>query len=557
MKWLARMFARERPAPALNASADAERRADAAALAARIERALEGDGPATALIQAERAIEQYPDDAGLNELCGRAHLAAGDAEGALDFFELAQHYAPESETALAGRVHALERLGRAAELPQVFRGCLAAAPTHRGALFGLALDAERNGRFGEAIELLERALAASPDDAGVLNLLGLLRARELADFVGGEALLRRALALSPSDSNAAANLGWVLAESGRQEEGLAVLDRLVDAQSEDPEMRLMRALVELKRGNFSAGWRDYGARFASRASVPRPFQYPDWGASSPARKRVLVFGEQGLGDQIMFASCLPDLFREAASSVIDCDPRLAPLFARSFPSASVHGTRQDDPAPPWLDALGAVDMQIPIGDLPRRYRQRLSDFPRHGGYLRPDPVKVGRYAQRLDALGPGVAIGLSWRGGTQSSRAALRSVGLAGMAPLIARIADERPAKWVSLQYTPCSEELAAFRDRTGVTIHHWQEAIDDYDDTAALVTALDVVVTVCTAVVHLAGALGRPAVVMVPIAAEWRYGASVETMPWYPSVRLLRQSVAGDWRGVLDAIPGAVRRLL
>ena len=127
---------------------------------------------------------------------------------------------------------------------------------------------------------------------------------------------------------------------------------------------------------------------------------------------------------------------------------------------------------------------------------------------------------------------------------------LGALAPLILSV----PAQWVSLQYTRCDDEITAIAARTGVTVHHWQTAIDDYEDTAALVCALDVVVSVCTAIVHLAGALGRRALVMVPAAAEWRYGAGGDRMPWYPSVRLVRQERPGEWGAVVEQVCMALR---
>jgi tetratricopeptide (TPR) repeat protein len=543
MKWFGRL---RKTAPPLPAAAPERVPAELAAVARQTIRDLlaQGDGQRAA-DAAARALEAHPDDPELNTLAGEAELARGDAEAALDAFVLALHYDPADVRALEGRVRAMERMGRAAEVPGAWRELLAAVPTHRGALYALALRAERAGAFGDAIELLERLLAHHLGAADALNMLGLLRARELGDFDGGEKLLRRALAAEPADADAAANLGWVLAEGGRPEEGLVLLDRVLAAQPDDAELRLMRAVIELKRGNYARGWQDYGARLESKLSVPRPFRFPVWRGESPAAKRVLVYGEQGLGDQIMFASCLPDLLREAGSCVVDCAPRLAALFARSFPGARVFGTAQDDPAPAWLKAVGTVDLQIPIGDLPGRYRRRREDFPAHRGYLCADPEKVTLYRRRLTALGPGPKIGLSWRGGTKTSRRDLRSLGLAALTPLIERF----PAHWISLQYTPCGDEIAAFREHTGIQVHHWQDAIDDYDDTAALVTALDAVVSVCTAVVHLAGALGRPALVMVPVAAEWRYGAAGDAMPWYPAVRLFRQARAGAWADVLDRI--------
>jgi tetratricopeptide (TPR) repeat protein len=543
MKW----FGRSRmPGPQRAAAAPKPVPAGSAADARETIRDLLARGDAKeAAGAAGRALDTHPDDPELNALAGQAELARGDAEAALDAFILALHYDPANGGALEGRVRALERLGRTAEMPGAWRELLAVAPTHRQALYALARHAEQTGAFGESIALLERLLAHHPSATDALNMLGLVRARELGDFAGGEALLRRALAAEPANADAAANLGWVLAEGGRPDEGLALLDRVLARQPGDAEFRLMRAVIELKRGNYARGWQDYRARLESKLFVPRPFRFPDWRGESLAGRRVLVFGEQGLGDEIMFASCLPDLLREAGSCVLDCAPRLAALFARSFPDARVFGTAQDDPAPAWLDAAAAVDVQVPIGDLPRRYRERREDFPAHHGYLCPDPDKVARYRRRLAALGQGPKIGLSWRGGTKTSRRDLRCIDLSALVPMLER----SRAHWVSLQYTPCGTEIAAFRDRTGIAVHHWQEAIDDYDETAALVTAVDAVVSVCTAVVHLAGALGQPALVLVPVAAEWRYGAAGDGMPWYPSVQLFRQTRAGEWSDVLERV--------
>lgn len=544
MKW---RFGRTRaPEPQLIAAKPPSVSAELAAHARAAVRDVLARGDAeVAASAAARALEMHPDDPELNTLAGEADVARGDDEAALDAFVLALHYDPANARALAGRVRALSRLGRTAEIPGAWRELLAAVPTHRQALYALARHAEQIGAFGDAIALLERLLTHHPSASDARNMLGLIRARELGDFSGGEALLRQALAAEPDNADAAANLGWVLAEAGRPVDGLALLDRVLARQAGDAELRLTRAVIELKRGNYARGWQDYRARIESTLFVPRPFRFPDWRGESPAGRRVLVYGEQGLGDQVMFASCLPDLLREAGSCVLDCEPRLAGLFARSFPGTRVFGTVQNDPSPAWLDTIGAMDMQIPVGDLPLRYRGRREDFPAHRGYLSPDLEKVAGYRRRLTALGPDPKIGLSWRGGTRTSRRDLRSIGLSALAPLLER----SHAHWISLQYTSCIDEIVAFQERTGIAVHHWQNAIDDYDDTAALVTALDAVVSVCTAVVHLAGALGRPALVMVPVAAEWRYGAAGDGMPWYPSARLFRQVRAGEWSDVLDRI--------
>ena len=515
----------------------------------RIERLLSGGAIAEARTAAEEAADRFPEDAGLGALCARACLAAGDAEGALDHAYLALHHEPGNEAAFAARIAALERLGRHPEIPAACEELLKARPGHAGALLRLARAANAARDYGAAVDLFAKLIEQEPRNHDALNDLGLLLAREFAEFARGEALLRRALDVAPESGDARANLAWMLCEQGAHAEGFRLFDGQVARAPEDHELRLMRAVALLKRGDFAAGWDEYEARFASPLATRRPYAFPAWDGSPLRDGALLVYGEQGLGDQIMFAACLPELAARVPECVIECNPRLERLFERSFPRASVVSAVQDDAAPAWLAERGSVRAriraQVPIGSLPRYFRRTPAAFPAHTGYLRADPARVEAWRKRLAAHGAGPTIGVSWRGGTAASRRGLRSLELEQLAPVLQGV----PATWVSLQYGDCRAEIAAVERRHGVTVRHWQEAIDDYDETAALVAALDSVVTVCTAIVHLSGALGRRALVMVPYAAEWRYGAAGEAMPWYPSVRLLRQQGPGAWVDVLARV--------
>jgi len=265
--------------------------------------------------------------------------------------------------------------------------------------------------------------------------------------------------------------------------------------------------------------------------------FAPWKGEPLEGKTLLISAEQGLGDQIMFSSCLPEVVGRAQQVILECDHRLAGLLQRSFPAVRVIGSRQEM-TPPWLREVGHPDYHLRAGDLPGFFRTRLDDFPRHDGYLRADPARVAHWKARLAALGAGRMIGLSWRGGTRGTRRSLRSLGLSDLLPIL-RIPGLR---FVSLQYGDCAEDLEALRRETGIEVAHWPEAIADYEETAALCVALDLTVSVCTSVIHLNGALGRPVWVMVPAVAEWRYGVAGETMPWYPSVRLIRQAATGAW---------------
>jgi hypothetical protein len=258
-------------------------------------------------------------------------------------------------------------------------------------------------------------------------------------------------------------------------------------------------------------------------------------------KTLLIYGEQGVGDEIMFASCFSDVLARADNVIIECDRRLAPLFARSFPAAKVQArVSSEDVA--WLREAGAINLQCASGSLPRLFRRSVAEFPAHAGYLRADDAKIAKWRERLAKMPGKIKVGLSWRGGVDRTRRNLRSIDLIKLAPLF-HLPD---VTFVSLQYGDVAAECDAASAVFGKPIVQFPEAIADYDETAALVCALDLVVSVQTAIVHLTGALGKPALVMLPFSPEWRYMRAGDRMLWYPSVKLLRQEKPKEWEPVI-----------
>jgi ADP-heptose:LPS heptosyltransferase len=246
----------------------------------------------------------------------------------------------------------------------------------------------------------------------------------------------------------------------------------------------------------------------------------------------------------MFASCLPDVLKRVSHCIIESDPRVFKLFKRSFPQATVHANVDPNDLS-WLQEMPAIDLQCPLGSLPALFRHHWQDFPRHQGYLKADPERVEYWRQRLEGLGTGLKVGISWQGGVAKTGKYQRSLSLSQFLPVLSR----QETHFISLQYTDCYEEIEALYKEHGIRVHHWQEAIDDYDETAALVSALDQVISVCTAVIHLGGALGKPVWILAPRNPAWRYMAEGEQMPWYPSARILRQTVQGQWDDVIARV--------
>jgi hypothetical protein len=339
------------------------------------------------------------------------------------------------------------------------------------------------------------------------------------------------------------NLGCALQCAGDIGAALAQYEVSLGLDPGDGITQLHLSIAHLTNGDFERGWEHYDKRWLRDTASPRRLHLPEWRGEPLAGKRLLIWGEQAPGDQVMFASCVSDVSRQAAACVLECNPRLLDLFRRSFPDCQVVGGISQEDLDRTL-AAHPCDIQIPIGSLPKFTRRDWSAFPPHAGYLVPEPEAGKLWADRLAALPGRLKVGLSWRGGLPKTRQLLRSQPLASWAPIL----GVAQVDFISLQYTPCRDEIEQMRDTLGTTIWHWQEAIDDLNQTAALMAQLDVVITVCNTAVHFAGALNLPAWVMTPFIPEWRYLARGEAMPWYPSVTLLRQTDPHDWASVVEA---------
>ena len=409
----------------------------------------------------------------------------------------------------------------------------------------LALALRESDRMEEALRELRAAVRLRPDDPGLLSDLGVVLA-DMMQYDEAMACYRRALERKPDSASVIQRQALLVDHLGDRAQGEALLEKALALAPDDDHVRYNIGLQRLKYHDFAAGWDGYEYRrnFDSFIGRYRQVPLPEWDGAPLEGRTVLVLPEQGLGDEIMFGSCVPEVLARARHVYLECDAKLEAIFRRSFPGGHVI-SRQRTLANDWVTRLEPrPELQIHAGSLARRFRRSLADFPQQP-FLKPDAARVSQWRERLAALGPGRKIGLSWRGGVGYTGKTRRSIPLEQLLPVL-RIPG---LQFVNLQYTDVREEIKTVAARHGVTVHHWQEAIDDYDQTAALVCAVDQVLTVCTAIVHLTGSMGKPALVMVPYGADWRYGGEGERMAWYPTVRLVRQSRIGDWSDVLAEV--------
>lgn len=502
-----------------------------------------------ALAAYDALLRLHPNAAAVRANRGNVLMDLGRANEALAEFEAALAAQPDSALAHNNRGNALLSLARHAEALAAFEAALALKPDYPTACYNRGVALMELDRPAEALAAFDAALALAPGYVDAHNnrghaLLDLQRHAEALES------FRAAIRLAPDPRDFQANYRGVLRRIGEVEAALADADAALARDPGSGEARFSRALALLTLGRFEAGWADYEHRleaktFLASSAGPLPPALRPRLARGIARedlagRRVLLLAEQGIGDIVMFASMVPDVAALAAETAFAAEPRLARLFAASFP-----GVRILDPAQAVREAA-AFDLLLPVGSLGRLFRNRREDFP-GTPYLAPDAQTRRRWAGRLGPRRGRLRVGLSWRGGVRATGRADRSVPLAELAAPLAAAGCEL----VSLQYGEVEAEIAA----AGAPIRRFPAAeTDDFAELAGLALACDVVVSVQTALVHLSGAVGAPALVMVPFAPEWRYASEATTMPWYRSVTLIRQAEDRVWapviRQVVDRLP-------
>lgn len=462
----------------------------------------------------------------------------------------------------------------------------------------LAVDAPK--ALLQAQRELETMLARQPDRIETMVALSALQIRRQQPQAA-LAVLDRAVQLAPQRFEVLRNRAAALSLAGRLDEALADSDRLVALYPDNcmalcqrgttrehagdyaaaladytqalaaphgrrleslAETEFKRVLLLLSLGRLAEAWPLYRARMQVATSDPRgqaiAARLPAWDGIARSGGRLLVWGEQGVGDQILFGSMLPDLAKTGLDILFCCDPRLVPLFRRSL-----HGLRIEPLAIPVDPAAvahlaGQADMQAGLGDLGVWLRPALPDRPPAHAYLRPDPPRVAALRQRYAAHGKKMIVGITWRSGN-ARLGTLKSSPLADWDPLLKR--DD--VLFVDMQYGDTAEERAQVKSRLGIDILHDDsiDAMQDLDGYAAQAAALDLLIGNSNSGIHIAAAVGTECWVLVPsgLGRLWYWHLGRDDSPWYPHVRLFRQPVgtAGDWHPAIAAAAAALERRL
>jgi len=478
----------------------------------------------------------------------RLLAAVAAARGDAYFAEAANRRAlaaqPGSVDTLVAMAAALRQQNRAGEAEAALIQALQQAPRSAGLLAELADMRRERGSLGEAEALLRQALDIDIDYANAWNYLGMIRDAQ-EEPIAAEACYRRAVELNPRFAVALVNLGSVLMGREKFEEAIKQYDSAVALAPGLGAAHWNRAMALFMIGNYGPrAWSDYDWRWR----VPELLRNAEvrildrrWRGESVAGKTVLLHSEQGIGDTFQFARYVPLVAQRGARVVLAVQPATIPVLSQLPGIERIMSI---------ADVLPPYDWNATLPDLPGLFGTTLDTVPARQGYLRADPPRAARWQARL-AGEARPKIGLVWAGNPRHRQDRFRSIALGALAPLLER----RDVAWFSLQVGERAADIAA----AGLTgrIANLAPDLKDFADTAAALSALDLTICVDTAVLHLAGALGRPAWLMLPRVVDWRWMMERDDTPWYASVQLFRQSTQGDWAPVVVQIGAALQSVL
>jgi tetratricopeptide (TPR) repeat protein len=567
---------------------------------------------ANARIALEKAVRSNPQDSGAAYNLATLLAQLGEHKEAADNYRRSLLTQPDNHQARLGFAQSLRRAGRARPAIAEYRRLLAADPHHLVAALELAdmlvtaqlpdqaidvLDAariahpdnptllkaliaiqRRLGRFEQAEDTAMALKLRRPDDPEVIALLGgILRDRgrpreaiaycgeairlnpksvvahinlgaalfDTGEFEGAIVCYRKALELDPASADAQAWLGSTLQVTGRIGPAIQALRKALGARPDDALAHLNFAIALLSVGRYREGWREYEWRWKTDGfqRERRSFREPLWDGGDLAGKRLLIWTEQGFGDAIQFLRYVPLLAAQGVSVALEIQPALKHLM-RGLDGIETLVERGA--------TLPRFDCHVPAMSLPNRCGTSFTSIPAFVPYLKAERARIATWRARLAAL-PGFRIGLCWQGSIRHQVNHLRSLELATLAPLL----DMPGVSVVNLQKGPGREQIA--ESGLGDRLTDWTGEMDPpgeaFCDTAALIAGLDLVVTVDTAVAHLAGALGRPVWLLLGSAPDFRWLLTREDSPWYPGLRIFRQEKQGDWAPVVERARDALAR--
>jgi len=452
-----------------------------------------------------------------------------------------------NEKAYIALATSLSSANQTKEAEHVFKEALVHFPNSPRLLsnYSAMLQSSNNSAALDLAESYARqALAIYPDYLAGLNNFANIKIKK-REFNEAKSTLDKILALDPNFVDAHINLGYLQHNMGNFELALSHFDNAIKLNPKNSTVLWYRSFTKLITGDYQTAWEDYEYGLLVGDRDITPYELPSFNSAMLNNDALLVTAEQGVGDQIMFSSCIVDLKKVTKNIIIECDSRLVPLYKRSFgieafPTNSLTNTD-------LVKKYSNLTQQIPIGSLPRIFRTERSRFHTPVPYLSIDTDSQKAWQQKYDDLGQRPKIGLSWRAGVIPSDSKLRSLSLT----MLNDILKKGDSDFISLQYGNVTAEIREYETDHGIKIHDWiqSDSLKELDDFAAQISALDCVISVGNTNVHLAGSLNIPTFCLIPYVPSWRWLFEEKQSVWYDSVKIYRQSKNGSWDKALQEL--------
>jgi Flp pilus assembly protein TadD len=425
--------------------------------------------------------------------------------------------------------------GLAVEACSAFQSALVSAPQTPALYFNLGNAQRMRGDIPEAIKQYENALSLGLERPEVYNNLG-IALQQSEHWDDAIRAFHSALARDPYYLPAMANRGNALIQMGRPGEAVIPLQRAVELQPGYADAHWLLSHALLVTGQLPQGWDEYEWRWhrMKAATYYRGEAGAQWRGGDITGKTILLYAEQGMGDAVQFVRYAPMVKARGAKVVVECHPELVSLLRTIDCVSTVYARGESGPK---------IDLTCPLLSLPSVFRTTIDTIPGGVPYLRPEAGRAARWRKALEPYKSQLKVGLVWAGNAGHANDRNRSIPFERLAPL----ASVHGVQFVSVQRLDKGDRRAATPGLLPVI--DWTEELRDFADTAALVSQLDLLITVDTAVAHVGGALGVPVWMMVPFVPDWRWFLQRSDSPWYPSMRLFRQTVRRDWGEVVADI--------
>ncbi|MGD0388832.1 MAG: tetratricopeptide repeat protein [Tepidisphaeraceae bacterium] len=484
-------------------------------------------------------LAQQPEHIDAMQNLGIIAQQAGRTGIAVDLIRRAIALRPNYAEAYSNLGNALKDNGQLDEAIAACRQAIALKPDLPEAHSNLGAALLGKGQFDEAIAACRRAISLRPNLSEAHASLGAALAGK-GELDEAAAAFRRAIALKPSLPEAHGNLGNALRDKGQLEEAVAAYRQAISLRPAYAEAHIGLALSLLARGDFRGGWDEYEWRWKCEdfPSPGRNFARPQWDGCPLEARTLVLHAEQGYGDAIQFIRYLPLVEQRGGRIIIECPAELQRLFQTIAGRCQIVAAGQ---------SLPPFDLHCPILSLPLVFKTTLESIPAEVPYLFPDAELLESWRQKLSASAAGLKVALAWAGNPNVKVDRARSMSLDRLAPL----SEVRGATFYSLQKGEAARQ--AEQPPPGLRLVNLGPELHDFADTAAVMCLMDLVITTDTSVAHLAGALGRPVWVMLQFMPDWRWLLDRDDSPWYPTMRLFRQSARGDWDSVITRVAEAL----